>query len=212
MSRFCDLARFTLGWQGIGGAHRGPAGLTRAIEQLSGVVLPASALESLILPARVGDYAPALLDEAMSTGEILWRGHGSLPGDDGWISLHLADTAHLTMAPPSTTPLSDLATEVLAALGAGGSWFFRSIAERVGSCDDPDVLAALWDLVWSGQITGDGAARCEAWAAPQRDPRSPLGRGRRPPSVAGRSCRGSTLTPRHGLWPRPRSCSTATAS
>ena len=57
-----------------------------------GAPLPACALESLVLPARVADYAPALLDELTSAGEVIWAGHGALPGDDGWVSLHLADT------------------------------------------------------------------------------------------------------------------------
>ena len=42
-----------------------------------------------------------MLDELMSSGEVLWRGHGSLPGDDGWVSLHLADLAHLTSPAPT---------------------------------------------------------------------------------------------------------------
>ena len=54
---------------------------------------PASALETLVLPARVAGYTPALLDELTASGEVLWRGHGALPGDDGWVSLHLAETA-----------------------------------------------------------------------------------------------------------------------
>ena len=88
------------GWQGVGGRLRGRDGLVRVVEQLSGAVLPASALESLVLPARVADYTPALLDELMATGEVLWCGHGSLPGDDGWLSLHLADSAHVTLPGP----------------------------------------------------------------------------------------------------------------
>ncbi len=95
-----DLARFLPQWQGVGGGLRGREGLLRAVEQLTGAVVPASALESLVLPARVADYRPALLDEVMSSGEVVWRGHGSLPGDDGWVSLHLADAAHLTLTPP----------------------------------------------------------------------------------------------------------------
>ena len=59
--------------------------------------VPASALESLVLPAGCADYQPALLDELTATGEVLWAGHGSLPGADGWVSLHLADTAPLTL-------------------------------------------------------------------------------------------------------------------
>ena len=75
-----DLARFLPQWQGVGGGLRGREGLLRAVEQLTGAVVPASALETLVLPARVADYRPALLDEVMSAGEVVWRGHGSLPG------------------------------------------------------------------------------------------------------------------------------------
>ena len=49
-----------------GGGQRGREGLLRAIEQLTGAVVPASSLETLVLPARVADYRPALLDEVMS--------------------------------------------------------------------------------------------------------------------------------------------------
>jgi len=37
--------------------------LLRVIEQLAGAAVPASALESLVLPARVVGYSPAMLDE-----------------------------------------------------------------------------------------------------------------------------------------------------
>ena len=90
-----DFARFLPSWQGVGGTLRGTEGLVRAVEQLAGAVVPASALEALVLPARVAAYSPAMLDELMSSGEVLWRGHGSLPGDDGWVSLHMADLAPL---------------------------------------------------------------------------------------------------------------------
>ena len=39
----------------------------------------------------------------MSAGEVLWSGHGALPGDDGWVALHLADTAPLTMPRPASS-------------------------------------------------------------------------------------------------------------
>lgn len=65
---------------------RGIDGLARAIEQLQGASVPASALEKLVLPSRVAGYAPTLLDELTTTGEVLWAGAGALPGKDGWIS------------------------------------------------------------------------------------------------------------------------------
>jgi ATP-dependent Lhr-like helicase len=181
-----DLTRFGLDWQSVGGRLRGRAGLTRAVEQLSGAVLPASAVESLVLPARVVDYSPALLDEAMSAGEVLWRGHGSLPGDDGWVSLHLADTAHLTMAPPTGEVPGDLAGEVLAALGGGGSWFFRALSDRVGSTDDAALLAALWELVWTGQVTGDTFAPVRALLSGGRTAHRTVRAGPRASRYAGR--------------------------
>ncbi len=96
------LGRFLPAWNGIGRAARlrGTDAVLRAVEQLAGAVLPASALETLILPARVPDYRPTLLDELTAAGEVVWAGHGALAADDGWISLHLAETAPLTLPLP----------------------------------------------------------------------------------------------------------------
>lgn len=158
--------RFLTGWQSIG-ELRGVDGVHRAVEQLAGAHVPASALESLILPARVRDYVPGMLDELMTAGEVLWQGHGSLPGDDGWISLHVGDTAHLTLAPgdiatESTGPESeseqDHAQRVLSVLEHGGAYFFRALADSLGGdppIDDTVLLATMWELVWCGRLTGD---------------------------------------------------------
>ncbi|MDO5630065.1 MAG: helicase-related protein, partial [Mobilicoccus sp.] len=73
-----DFATFLPVWQNVGvGSLRGADGVLRVVEQLAGVVLPASAVETLVLPARVRNYAPNLLDELCAAGEVLWRGHGS---------------------------------------------------------------------------------------------------------------------------------------
>jgi ATP-dependent Lhr-like helicase len=150
------LARFLPTWQGLGPTGgRGLDGLVRALEQLQGAVLPASALETLVLPSRVAGYTPSMLDELTAAGEVLWAGAGSLPGNDGWVSLQLADSADLLLAPPaelSSTPLHD---EVLAALDGGQALFFRSLAERLGPTDDAALQQAIWDLVWAGHLTND---------------------------------------------------------
>src|SRR5690606_3119395 len=120
-------ARFLPSWHAIPGGLRGRSGLLRAVEQLSGAILPASALESVVLPARVRDYSPALLDDLMSSGEVIWQGHGSLAGDDGWVSLHVAETAHLTLhdgAVPDQQP--ELAQAVLKSVSGGGAMFFSA--------------------------------------------------------------------------------------
>ena len=157
------LARFLSAWQHVGGRPRGVDGVLTVVGQLAGCPLPASALESLVLPSRVRDYEPALLDELTSAGEVLWAGHGALPGQDGWVSLHLADQAHLTLPDPAPSEHSpgswgELHQAVLDALEPGGAWFFRQLGQAVGSPLDEPLSTALWDLVWAGRVGNDTLA------------------------------------------------------
>ncbi|MGH3616073.1 MAG: Lhr family helicase, partial [Pseudonocardia sp.] len=188
------LGRFLPVWQGIqvmgsgGAGGRGRGRVRRApgvedvlgvVEQLAGAPLPASALESLILPARLPGYTPALLDELTAAGEVTWTGCGALAGSDGWLAVAPSDVADLLLPEPEPeiagTPLH---RAVLAALGwpdldlsghaghirAGGALFFRELADRAGRAmaeegepvpTDDAMVAAIWDLVWAGLLTGD---------------------------------------------------------
>ncbi|WP_063051807.1 ATP-dependent helicase [Nocardia arthritidis] len=113
------FGRFLPSWQHIGsGELRGVDGVAAVVEQLAGVPIPASAWESLILPARVPGYTPAMLDELMATGEVIWSGHGAITAKDGWIALHLAEQAPFTLAPPDELDLTDAQARLLTALGA----------------------------------------------------------------------------------------------
>ncbi|WP_076815937.1 DEAD/DEAH box helicase [Pseudofrankia asymbiotica] len=110
------LAAFLPAWQAVtSGRSRGVDGVARAIEQLQGALIPASAWEQLVLPARVSDYSPAMLDELCASGEVLWAGAGGLPGDDGWLTLVLADAAPLLLPPLAP----DLTTTGAGAMVAG---------------------------------------------------------------------------------------------
>ncbi|WLQ36638.1 DEAD/DEAH box helicase [Streptomyces castrisilvae] len=179
------LAGFLPQWQHLGGnSLRGIDGLARAIEQLQGAPVPASALERLVLPSRVTGYSPALLDELTTTGEVVWAGAGALPGKDGWLSLYLADSAPLLLPPPRPLELSALHESVLTALGGGYGLFFRQIADLVRAtthpdCTDPQLADAVWDLAWSGRLTNDTLAPL----------RSLLGSGRTAGSTAHRARR-----------------------
>ncbi|HQR27682.1 MAG TPA: DEAD/DEAH box helicase, partial [Nocardioides sp.] len=175
------LGRFLPAWQRVTGALRsgglrGPDGVLAVAEQLAGCPVPASALESLVLPARVVDYQPAHLDELTAAGEVLWAGHAALPGTDGWVSLHLADQAPLTLLEPSALPLSDLHRAVLDALAPGGAWFFRQLADALAA-DDATLTEALWDLVWAGRVSNDTLAPLRARTRSGRTTHRP----RRPP-------------------------------
>lgn len=204
------FGRFLPEWQHVGSTLRGVDAVASVIEQLAGARIPASAWESLVLPARVADYSPAMLDELTATGEVIWAGDGSLPGEDGWMSLHLADSAPLTLAPPSDHEPDELQRGILEALGRGGGYFFRQLsdalgAERGSAIDDPELVTALWDLVWAGRITNDTLAPLRTLTAggsgahkrPRQPTRSRMYRGRvatrsamvtrmGPPTAAGR--------------------------
>ncbi|WP_127130794.1 ATP-dependent helicase [Georgenia sp. SYP-B2076] len=144
---------------------RGADGVLTVVDQLAGALVPASALESLVLPARVRDYSPAMLDELTSAGEIVWVGAGTLPGVDGMLALLPADavTDLAPARPPATPALASLHERLLSVLGAGGGRFFRDLLPpdelaadgRAASARPTEVLEALWDLVWAGLVTND---------------------------------------------------------
>ncbi|MDO5286376.1 MAG: DEAD/DEAH box helicase [Actinomycetia bacterium] len=146
-----DFARFLPAWQGVGEPSRGLDGVARAVDQLCGVALPASALETLVLPARVVDYRPGMLDELLGAGEVIWQGHGELARGDGWVSLYPADLAPLLLAPPREVS-DELDQAVLDAMTGGGAYLLAPLAAAVGRAP-AEVTAALWRLVWAGRVT-----------------------------------------------------------
>ncbi|MGW2866121.1 ATP-dependent helicase [Streptomyces sp. NPDC001205] len=180
------LATFLPQWQHLGGSGlRGIDGLARAVEQLQGAAVPASALEKLILPSRVLDYGPALLDELTTTGEVVWAGAGALPGKDGWISLYLADAAPLLLPPPHPLEPTALHESVLTALAPGYGLFFRQLADQVRAtthpeATDPQLAEAVWDLAWSGRLTNDTLAPLRALLGSGRTAGSTAHRAKRP--------------------------------
>ncbi len=207
-----SLGRFLPVWHGISGGSRlrGVDALVQAVEQLQGAAVPASALESLVLPSRVPGYTPAMLDELTSAGEVVWAGQGGLPGGDGWVALYLADTAPLLMPEPAEITLTPVHRAVLDALGDGGAHFFRTLSDRVNrevTANDADLATAVWDLVWSGRLTNDtmaplraalGSGRPAHRSRTTRRGRPVLPSRTGPPTVAGR------------WWPLPERETTAT--
>src|SRR6201999_1461085 len=85
------LARLNTHWQGVLARRRGLDALLDTIESLQGAPLPASLLESQILPGRIARYAPDQLDTLIAAGEILWCGVDSLGEHDGRIALYLSE-------------------------------------------------------------------------------------------------------------------------
>ncbi|WP_410672728.1 DEAD/DEAH box helicase [Amycolatopsis sp. cmx-4-68] len=205
------LGRFLPAWHGFGGRVRAAPtadDVLSVVEQLAGAPLPASAVESLILPGRLPGYSPALLDELTTAGEVTWAGCGALSGGDGWIALAPTDVADLLLPEVvediPTGPLHDAIVSTL----EGGALFFRQLLDRATvlvdkAPNDAEVVAALWDLVWAGLVTGDtlGPLRAQVAGHGAHKPRRQAPRGRYarlragrpqmpsrsgPPTVAGR--------------------------
>lgn len=163
------LGVFLPQWHQVG-ALRGVDGVAAAVDALAGTPVAASALESLILPARVRDYSPDHLDELTSSGEVVWVGVDSGPGNDGWVTLLPADAVPDLAPYPAAEITSALPATVLQQLADGGGHFLRDLLGRLQASwsttqDAPTgrlVAAALWDLVWGSHITNDTLAPLRA--------------------------------------------------
>ena len=67
------LQRLVLERAGLDEPGSGVDTLAEALAALEGVWLPAGLWESVVLPARVVDYRPAMLDELIAAGEVVWQ-------------------------------------------------------------------------------------------------------------------------------------------
>jgi ATP-dependent Lhr-like helicase len=172
------LGRFATTWQGIVKRRHGADALLDAIEQLQGAPLPASILETEILPARIDIYDPADLDAVTAAGEVVWVGVESLGERDGRVALYLADHLPRLLAPrpivsrpgPSdparggskkTRPtedrddFSEREAAILDVLRDRGASFFGPLHDAVGAGYPAETVDALWNLVWQRLITND---------------------------------------------------------
>lgn len=174
------FARLTLAWQGAQEASRSPDALERAIDQLQGTPIAASVLVQEVLPARIRGFSSADLDSLLATGELTWVGvepHGS---SDGKIALYRSDKLSLLAPPPVPAP-GEVHEKLRAELAQGGALFFADLARRVGGFPR-DLLGALWDLVWAGEVTNDTLAPLRSLQAAAKQPRGrPDPRARRAP-------------------------------
>jgi ATP-dependent Lhr-like helicase len=193
------LARLGLQWQGIvtgprPSMRRGPDALLDVLEQMQGAAVPASALETDVLPARLPGYRPEDLDALCAAGEVVWVGVGPLGERDGRVTLFLADALPLLHTPRPDPPADEVHDALRAHLAKHGASFFTELAAAVPGTLARTVLDALWDLVWAGEVTNDTPGALRAYlrpapsAAARRSARGALFRSRRqsPPSAVGR--------------------------
>ncbi|MCP5026995.1 MAG: DEAD/DEAH box helicase [Actinomycetia bacterium] len=227
------LARFLPDWQGVGSRRHGLDALADVVTQLQGAALPASVLEGDVLAGRVTDFAPSMLDELCTSGELVWVGAGALGAKDGRIRLVWRDQVGLLVPAPAPLdggegdrgPADDLAVTLLDHLSTGGASFWPELVAAAAAAevpyDDTSVVTALWDLVWQGLVTNDSLAPVRALVGGgnttrRRGAGSPRGRRPRvggltrsgPPAATGRW---SVTAPLRPLEPTPTEASHARA-
>ncbi|HET9960584.1 MAG TPA: DEAD/DEAH box helicase, partial [Polyangiaceae bacterium] len=172
-------ARLSLLWQGAHEPSRASDALDRAIDQLQGAPIAASVLVQNVLPARLRGFTPAALDALLAMGEVTWVGVEPHGQSDGKIALYRSEKLAL-LAPPVTPVTSELAARLRVELGQGGALFFQDLVRRIGGFPR-DLLKALWDLVWAGEVTNDTLAPLRSLLTEQRSSRGrPDPRARRP--------------------------------
>ncbi|HET9083840.1 MAG TPA: helicase-related protein, partial [Candidatus Limnocylindrales bacterium] len=181
------LGRFLPAWHGIApvagpgadpSSFRGSAALERLaeiVDQLAGVPIPASVLERDVLPSRLPGYTPRLLDELGAMGEVAWIGRGALGRDDGRIALYRPGREILRPQAPvdanddaAARPSGPRHEKIREHLRTKGASFYRAIHAAAGGGSDREMLDALWDLVWAGEVTNDTFAPLRAlrWKRP----------------------------------------------
>jgi ATP-dependent Lhr-like helicase len=147
-------------WHGVGSDRRGVDALIEALGQLQGAALVASTLESELLPARLRGYRSADLDELCTSGDLVWVGAGALGASDGRLRLFFADQLPLLAGAwePVDPPQGALHDVIRAHLAQRGASFWSALRAAATDATEAEVLAALWDLVWCGEVTNDSLA------------------------------------------------------
>ncbi len=173
------LARLFTRWQGVVQPRRGLDALLDVIENLQGAPVPASVLESEVLPARLFGYKPADLDTLIAAGEVVWCGVEAIGEKDGRVALYLSENLPVLwpVAPRSQEsaegPTAEREGKIVEYLRARGASFFQELHDGTGGGYPGETLEAVWNLVWRGLLNNDALhalrAYCERTASNTRN-------------------------------------------
>ncbi len=154
------FARFLTAWHNVPAQRRGMDALVETLGVLSGTALVASTIERDVLPVRVAAFRPPMLDELCTAGEVVWIGAGALGARDGRIRLCFADQLPLLAPGWEARDVAEggLQEAIRTLLAEQGASFWGQIRAAAPGAQDQELLAALWDLVWAGEVTNDSLA------------------------------------------------------
>lgn len=165
--------RFLLDRQDIARAGEptlaGIDGVAQVIAQFEGAALPMEQWEREVLPARVPDYRPAMLDELVASGEVLWA--ASTVGESRLVSFFPTDSPLAPLPIDAQAQAAEVAVPE-PGVGAGARRIgFGTVDEGsvdgeagAGVLEDPSLDAIVRQvLAAQGPLTfralADGAAR-----------------------------------------------------
>ncbi|GAB7525211.1 DEAD/DEAH box helicase [Paraburkholderia sp. 2C] len=184
-----DFMRFLFTWQRVTPDTRGTGrdALAAVLDQMEGFEAAAAAWEEDILPARLNDYSPMLLDELCRAGKIVWT--------------RLTERSRAASAPVRSTPvvllprrhlnawnalfdpqkqpeLSSRAQLVYDALTNHGAMFFDELVADVHLLP-VELENTLGELVAAGLVHSDSFAGLRALLKPASAKRNAFHHGRR---------------------------------
>jgi ATP-dependent helicase Lhr and Lhr-like helicase len=177
------FGRFLPAWHGIGRRQT----LREALVPLQAVALPAVLWESEVLPRRVPAFRPADLDVLCATGDVVWVGAGL-----DRVAVYFRDDARVLGPPGADVPPEGPTAEAIRAALTERALFWPDLVEATSLAPE-DVLAALWVLVWAGEVTND------SWAPLRAARRYELPRPERLGRRFARSRR-AVASPTQGRW------------
>jgi len=164
------LARLFTRWQGVVQPRRGLDALLDVIENLQGAPVPASMLETEILPARILGYKSADLDTLIAAGEVVWCGLDPIGEKDGRVALYMAEklpalwpVARTSAPPVERGPTAEREDAIITYLRANGASFFQQLHDGTGGGYPGETLDSIWNLVWRGLLTNDALHALRAY-------------------------------------------------
>jgi ATP-dependent Lhr-like helicase len=170
-----DFMRFLFDWQHLTSEERrrGADALPDVIAQLEGFEAAAGAWESELLPARLGDYSGAWLDDLCRTGKIVWTRIGGSGSGAGTIRttpivlLPRRDLGvwHALPKREAAVDMSARARRVHDALLRHGAMFFDELLGESRLLQS-ELENALGELVSGGLVNADGFAGLRALLLP----------------------------------------------
>jgi ATP-dependent Lhr-like helicase len=156
-----EFTTFRLKWQGIGESpeREGVEGVRRTLQQMLGLGFTPEFWERAILPARVINYRPELLDLICLSGEYSWVAAPCPHGHNlDWPTVigFLPRRGHCYWT-PRELPADSRVRAVAQVLATFGAQYLDQIAERA-NLSERDALAALWRLAAAGMVSNDSFA------------------------------------------------------